>query len=130
MDNEAIVDETFDDEARDRPPANKQKGKRKRKIPPKSAEFVQDSDDETSIAAIKRSVVDKAEAAANEQYDEDTDDGGELQDFIEPDETPKKIKSTPTALDEVERQLKKQEPPVGLYKRRLRIEEDDDSKLK
>ena len=51
MDNEAIVDETFDDEARDRPPANKQKGKRKRKMPPKSAEFVQDSDDETSIEA-------------------------------------------------------------------------------
>ena len=130
MDNEAIVDETFDDEARDRPLANKQKGKRKRKIPPKSAEFVQDSDDETSIEAIKRNVVEKAETAANEQYDEDADDGADLQDFIEPDETPKKIKSTPTALDIAERQLKKQEPPVGRYKRRPRIEEDDDSEVK
>ena len=130
MDNEAIVDETFDDEARDRPLANKQKGKRKRKIPPKSPEFVQDSDDETSIEAIKRNVVEKAETAANEQYDEDADDGADLQDFIEPDETPKKIKSTPTALDIAERQLKKQEPPVGRYKRRPRIEEDDDSEVK
>ena len=97
MHNEAIVDKTFDEEARDRPPVNKQKGKRKRKIRPKSAEFVQDGDDETSIEAIKRNVIDKAEAAANEQYDEDADDGADLQDFIEPDETPKKIKSTPTA---------------------------------
>ena len=63
MDNEAIVDKTFDEEARDRPPANKQKGKRKRKIPPKSAEFVQDTNHETSIEAMKRNVIDKAEAA-------------------------------------------------------------------
>ena len=97
MDNEAIVDKTFDEEARDRPPANKQKGKRKRKIPPKSAEFVQDSDIETSIEAIKPNLIDKAEAAANEQYNEHADDGADLQDFIEQDETPKKIKSTPTA---------------------------------
>ena len=97
MDNEAIVDETFDDEARDRPLANKQKGKRKRKIPPKSAEFVQDSDVETSIEAIKPNLIDKAEAAANEQYNEHADDGADLQDFIEQDKPPKKIKSTPTA---------------------------------
>ena len=63
MDNEAIVDKTFDEEARDRPPANKQKGKRKRKIPPKSAEFVQDTNHETSIEAMKRNEIDKAEAA-------------------------------------------------------------------
>lgn len=63
MDNEAIVDKTFDEKARDRPPANKQKGKRKRKIPPKSAEFVQDTNHETSIEAMKRNVIDKAEAA-------------------------------------------------------------------
>ena len=75
-------------------------------------------------------MVEKAETAANEQYDEDADDGADLQDFIEPDETPKKIKSTPTALDIAERQLKKQEPPVGRYKRRPRIEEDDDSEVK
>ena len=74
-------------------PLQVQKGKTKRKIPPKSAEFVQDSDHETSIEAIKRNVIDKAEAAANKQYEEDAD----LQDFIEPNETPKKIKSTPTA---------------------------------
>ena len=97
MDNEAIVDKTFDEKARDRPPANKQKGKRKRKIPPKSAEFVQDTNHETSIEAMKRNVIDKAEAAANEQYEEDADDGADLQDFIEPNETLKKIKSTPTA---------------------------------
>ena len=61
-------------------------------------------------------MVDKAEAAANEQYDENADDGADLQDFIEPDETLKKIKSTPTALDITEQQLKKQELPVGRYK--------------
>ena len=78
-------------------PLQIQKGKTERKIPPKSAEFVQDSDHETSIEAIKRNVIDKAEAAANEQYEEDADDGADLQDFIEPNETLKKIKSTPTA---------------------------------
>ena len=109
---------------------NKQKGKRTRKIPPKSAEFVQDINDETSIKAIKRNVVDKAEAAANEQYDENADDGADLQDFIEPDETLKKIKSTPTALDITEQQLKKQELPVGRYKWRPPIEEDDDKEVK
>lgn len=73
------------------------KEREERKIPPKSAEFVQDSDVETSIEAIKPNLIDKAEAAANEQYNEHADDGADLQDFIEQDETPKKIKSTPTA---------------------------------
>ena len=34
MDNEAIVDETFDDEARDRPLANKQKEREKERFLP------------------------------------------------------------------------------------------------
>lgn len=42
-------------------------------------------------------MVNKAEAAAIERYDEDADDGADLQDFIKLNETPKKIKSTPTA---------------------------------